>query len=260
MAVLVRGEGDLVRARTLAAQSLATARALPPAGPAAGRRRRVLILWCQWLLGNVAHYEGDHAAARACYAETLTLWRALPATAFYTHTRYLDGLDGGATGAHLLRGVAHLAADVGQPEGAARLLAAAAALDAAGGDPLATRLNPFNDGIMTGLRAALAPEALEAAWAAGRAMGGDAAFAYALETLAPPARAGGQRPRPLRGLTEREAEVLRHVAAGATDRQIAAALVVSEDTVGRHLTHIFRKLDVSSRAGASAFAVRHGLA
>jgi DNA-binding CsgD family transcriptional regulator len=62
------------------------------------------------------------------------------------------------------------------------------------------------------------------------------------------------------GLTPREAEVLRHVAAGATDRQIAAALVVSEDTVGRHLTHIFRKLDVPSRAGASAFAVRHGLA
>jgi DNA-binding NarL/FixJ family response regulator len=54
--------------------------------------------------------------------------------------------------------------------------------------------------------------------------------------------------------------VLRHVAAGETDRQIAAALVLSEDTVGRHLTHSFRKLDVSSRAGAAAAAVRHGLA
>jgi DNA-binding NarL/FixJ family response regulator len=54
--------------------------------------------------------------------------------------------------------------------------------------------------------------------------------------------------------------VLRHVAAGETDRQIAAALVLSEDTVGRHLTHVFRKLDVSSRAAASVFAVRHGLA
>jgi DNA-binding NarL/FixJ family response regulator len=54
--------------------------------------------------------------------------------------------------------------------------------------------------------------------------------------------------------------VLRHVAAGETDRQIAAALVITEHTVGRHLTHIFRKLDVSSRAAAGAFAVRHGLA
>ena len=62
------------------------------------------------------------------------------------------------------------------------------------------------------------------------------------------------------GLTAREAEVLRLVAAGKTDRQIAAVLVVAEDTVGRHLTHIFRKLDVSSRAAASASAVRHGLA
>ena len=54
--------------------------------------------------------------------------------------------------------------------------------------------------------------------------------------------------------------MLRHVAAGETDRQIAAVLVLSEDTVGRHLTNIFRKLDVSSRAAAGAFAVRHGLA
>ena len=54
--------------------------------------------------------------------------------------------------------------------------------------------------------------------------------------------------------------MLRRVAAGETDRQIGAALIVTEDTVGRHLTHIFHKLDVASRAGASAFAVRHGLA
>ena len=75
---------------------------------------------------------------------------------------------------------------------------------------------------------------------------------------APPGRPG--RPGLPGGLTAREAEVLRHVAAGATDRQIAAALVLSEDTVGRHLTHIFRKLEVASRAAATAFALRHGLA
>lgn len=52
------------------------------------------------------------------------------------------------------------------------------------------------------------------------------------------------------GLTPREAEVLRHVAAGATNREIAAALVISEKTVARHLNNMFHKLDVCSRAAA----------
>jgi non-specific serine/threonine protein kinase len=99
---------------------------------------------------------------------------------------------------------------------------------------------------------------LEESGALARATDRQIAAAVAASRGAPP-RGPGSPGRP-GGLTAREAEVLRHVAAGATDRQIAAALVVSEDTVGRHLTHIFRKLNVASRAGASAFAVRHGLA
>ena len=54
--------------------------------------------------------------------------------------------------------------------------------------------------------------------------------------------------------------MLRLVVAGRTDRQIAAALVLSEATVGRHLTNIYAKLGVSSRAAATAFALRAGLA
>jgi DNA-binding NarL/FixJ family response regulator len=54
--------------------------------------------------------------------------------------------------------------------------------------------------------------------------------------------------------------VLRLVAAGQTDRQVAAALVLSEKTVGRHLTNIFAKLGVSSRAAAAGVAVRAGIA
>jgi DNA-binding NarL/FixJ family response regulator len=50
------------------------------------------------------------------------------------------------------------------------------------------------------------------------------------------------------------------VAAGETDRQIAAALVVTEATVGRHLANAYAKLGVASRAAATAFAVREGLA
>jgi DNA-binding NarL/FixJ family response regulator len=61
------------------------------------------------------------------------------------------------------------------------------------------------------------------------------------------------------GLTERELEVLRLVAAGKSNREISAALVISEHTVARHMQNIFAKLNVSSRTAASAFAFGHDL-
>lgn len=61
------------------------------------------------------------------------------------------------------------------------------------------------------------------------------------------------------GLTARELEVLRVVAAGMTNREIASALVISERTVARHVQNIFAKLRVSSRTAASAFAFEHEL-
>lgn len=61
------------------------------------------------------------------------------------------------------------------------------------------------------------------------------------------------------GLTPRELEVLRLVAAGKSNREIASALVISEHTVARHVQNIFAKLDVSSRAAAGAFAFEHDL-
>ncbi|AJF65114.1 helix-turn-helix domain-containing protein [Streptomyces vietnamensis] len=60
------------------------------------------------------------------------------------------------------------------------------------------------------------------------------------------------------GLTAREAEVLRLVASGGTNKDIAQALVISEHTVARHLNNIFAKLAVNSRAAATAYA--HDLA
>jgi DNA-binding NarL/FixJ family response regulator len=70
--------------------------------------------------------------------------------------------------------------------------------------------------------------------------------------------AGGAR-GDAHGLTERELEVLRLVAAGETNKAIAAELVLSERTVDRHVSNIFVKLGVSSRAAATAFAYEHGL-
>ncbi len=70
---------------------------------------------------------------------------------------------------------------------------------------------------------------------------------------------GGAAPADDHGLTARELEVLRWVAAGKTNREIASALVISERTVARHLQNIFAKLRVSSRTAAGAFAFEHGL-
>jgi DNA-binding CsgD family transcriptional regulator len=73
-------------------------------------------------------------------------------------------------------------------------------------------------------------------------------------------RSPDERPqRHARGLTERELEVLRHLAAGETNKAIAAQLVLSERTVDRHVSNIFAKLGVSSRAAATAYAYQHRL-
>jgi len=67
-----------------------------------------------------------------------------------------------------------------------------------------------------------------------------------------------RRPLPAR-LTEREAEVLRLVAAGHTNKEIAAALFLSDKTIARHLSNIFTKIDVSTRSAATAFAFERGV-
>ena len=61
------------------------------------------------------------------------------------------------------------------------------------------------------------------------------------------------------GLTPRELEVLRLVAAGLTNRVIAERLRISEKTVARHVSNIFLKLGLSSRSAATAYAYRHDL-
>jgi DNA-binding CsgD family transcriptional regulator/tetratricopeptide (TPR) repeat protein len=77
------------------------------------------------------------------------------------------------------------------------------------------------------------------------------------------ARVDSLRARPqtaaVHGLTPRELQVLRLVATGVTNRSIAAELVLSERTIDRHVSNIFTKLGVSSRAAATAYAYEHAL-
>lgn len=68
-----------------------------------------------------------------------------------------------------------------------------------------------------------------------------------------------RRPPAPAGLTARELDVLRRVATGRSNREIAADLVLSEATVARHVSNVLTKLGVRSRSAATAFAFEHGL-
>jgi DNA-binding NarL/FixJ family response regulator len=74
--------------------------------------------------------------------------------------------------------------------------------------------------------------------------------------------AAGERPSRTRwpeGLSDREVEVLRLVARGLSNREVAEELVVSRRTAEHHVQHIYAKIGVSTRAAAALFAMEHGL-
>ena len=87
-----------------------------------------------------------------------------------------------------------------------------------------------------------------------RSLGADADFA-AVEQL----RAGVREAASSGALTGREVDVLRWVATGVTNKMIASELVVSQKTAARHLSNIFTKIGVTSRAAATAYAYQHQL-
>ena len=110
------------------------------------------------------------------------------------------------------------------------------------------------------LRAAMGAEAFEAEYAAGRALD----LAQVLAALGRTDAAAGQARVAGSGeavtvLTPRELDVLKLVAQGLSNPDIARRLVLSEHTVHRHLANILRKLGLSSRAAAAAWGVRTGL-
>ena len=121
------------------------------------------------------------------------------------------------------------------------------------------------------VRARLGEEIFAAAWKEGRSMTPQQALAAPEEVVSPePVLAvsqplpGGKPPRaPVpsypAGLTAREVEVLRLVARGLSDAQVAEQLVISPRTVNWHLTSIYSKLQVSSRSAATRYAIEQHL-
>ncbi|PZS26225.1 MAG: hypothetical protein DLM61_18775 [Pseudonocardiales bacterium] len=104
-------------------------------------------------------------------------------------------------------------------------------------------------------REALGLDGYQATFAAGAALGTDEAVAYVC-------RARGERKRPSMGwdsLTPTELEIVRHTAAGLTNRQIGQRMFISPGTVKTHLSHVFAKLGMPSRSNLAAEATRHRL-
>lgn len=161
-----------------------------------------------------------------------------------------------------------LAAEFGSPLLRARAAWAAGAVSLAEGDAngalveLRRAFNGFNE---LGVRCDAARARLLLADAC-RQLGdhdtADIESSAARATLGSLAERSGPPTGPVdlpRGLTRRELEVLRLLARGTTNRGIAQELVVSEKTVASHVSHIFTKLDVTSRSAATAYAYDHDL-
>ena len=196
-------------------------------------------------LGWVALLRDDLKRAEALHKESLALSKELGGS----HRTFV-----------FLEGLACDAGAKGEAERAARLFGAAQALREATGFPLEAAMRSLEEPYFVGARSQLEESAWTKAWGEGRAMSMEAAIEYALLEEEPstitPSSAAPEQPA---GLTPREVEVLKLVAAGMTNAQVAQGLFISPRTVQRHLTSIYHKLGVSSRTTATRFAIEHGL-
>jgi non-specific serine/threonine protein kinase len=205
---------------------------------------------------------GEHARAAGLHAESLTLFHPLAEEQGAAAALYGLASGAGARGDHRRAALLFAAAD---------LLAEAAG--APGGAFLRPAVRREHARGLAAARAALGEAAFAAAWAQGRATALEQVVGLARAAVGPagPAEAAGGRrltdPAPARppaaalpdGLTAREGEVLRGVAAGKRNREIAADLVLSVRTVEKHIAHLYAKIGVRGRAAAATYAVRHAL-
>ena len=189
-------------------------------------------------LGLAATDLGDFSRAIAVFHESLSL-----AVATGNLGSVIDGIEG----------LARLAAVSGQADQATRLFGAAEALREKLVWPLSPTEIAYAEPIMQALRAALGADGFAAAWEQGRSLSQEEALEEALAICAESATSATH------GLTPREQEVLRLVVEGHADKEIAAVLAISAQTVAKHVGHILRKLDVPSRTAAATLATRRGL-
>lgn len=247
-------EGNFAAARSYYEESLAIRRAIQNLDG---------IGTVLFLMGMAAAGQGDYEQARAEYVEGLAVTR---------------DIDFRWVVAHCLAGFAALAAAQGQPQRAVRLASSALGISEVVGVLPIPLVQRELDRALELARPLLSEAEFGAAWAEGSQLSVEAAIAQALAVdlagasaraqadgagapgqSGPASGTGGPTP-PSHGLSPREVEVLRLIAAGRTNGEIAAALVVSVPTVERHVTHIYAKIGARRRADATAFALRRGLA
>jgi predicted ATPase/DNA-binding CsgD family transcriptional regulator len=233
--------GEVTQAQACAEEHLALSKAI---GFQSG------IVGTLTFLGRLALEEGNAATASGLFEESLVLLRETSENMPLAVATNLQGI--GVT----------LATQRRLTE-AVRLWGAAEALCA-----LLPEERAFVARSRATVRAELGEEAFTVAWAEGQAMTLEQALA-AIEHIAyssqPPAQATRRARRARQhqpsspDLTAREEEVLRLVARGLTDAQIAEALVISPRTVNAHLRSIYTKLHITSRNAATYFALEHDL-
>ncbi len=240
------------------------------------RAEEAMVL--NWLSGT-AYGLGDHALAAARAEASLAQFRdvdhAFGAAAALTRLARLArdaGDDRRAANAHQetlrccvgigerwligdpLAGLARIAAAHGQPEVAAQLAGAVDAVTEAAGAVISDAMRDNCERAAALACAALGEERFAALRAAGGKLRLEEAAALAAAVAIPQIRSAQPAPRPTSSdtgvLSAREEEVLRLVAAGRTDREIADALFLSRRTVNAHVARILAKLDVHTRREA----------
>jgi non-specific serine/threonine protein kinase len=217
---------------------------------------RVCAARAQSGLGFLARARGDPIAAYRWFQASLAVW---------------GETDDATSVASCLEAIAGVICGLGRPRRAACLLGAAEALREQIDYPIPPGALPTYRQTVTGVQAALSMIQFATAWLEGRELTSAGAIALACDDLetdavlavvdAARASAGGRTSASAtHGLTRREREVLRLVAAGRANGEIAGTLCITRRTVTTHVTNILGKLGLASRTEAAAFAHTHDLA
>jgi DNA-binding NarL/FixJ family response regulator len=236
-------QGDVVAARALQEESLKAGREL-------GNQRGIAHTLSA--LAEIAFASGEFEQACTYYEESLAI-------IFRLDDRWILAV--------YLEGLARAAAALDETIWAVQILGAADALRKVLGASMTSTLEKdMHERTLATLHEQLGEHAFATAWTEGQSMLPEQAIAARRRTAAAPSLVEKRpavkllRERSLHDdLTQRERDVLRLVAQGLTDAQVAEQLVISPRTVNFHLTSIYRKLQVSSRSAATRYVLEHQL-